>query len=62
MAEKDSVQPVGDIPDTEVVDIPGEDSRVCVLDSVTLDNGQPIRFSQGMPALQNSRKENNAEP
>ena len=46
MAEKDSVQPVGDIPDTEVVDIPGEDSSVCDLDSVTLDNVQPTRFSK----------------
>ena len=46
MAEKDCVQPVGDIPDTEVADIPSEDSSVCVLDSVTLDNGQPTRFSK----------------
>ena len=46
MAEKDCVHPVGDNPDTEVVDIPSEDSSVCALDSVTLDNGQPTRFSK----------------
>ena len=39
-------KPVGDISDTEVVDIPGEDSSMCVLDSVTLDNRQPTRFSK----------------